>query len=121
MASKQPPNKPNHGRPNKGQHPSVSKDQSGTSRTLQRIFPAGLPIIDVTSGPDILQIRDAIQTHCQKEIGPISDIFTDGKFAEKKVIHKDIEKITKDDTGIEKAHYLNLLKLQDSEDLLYEK
>jgi hypothetical protein len=121
MASKQQPNIPYYGRSNKGHHSSVSKDQSWTSKTLQKIFPAGLPIIDVTSGPDIIQIRDAIQTYCQKEIGPISDIFIDGKFAEKKFIHKDIDKITKDDTGIEKAHYLNLLKLQDLEDLLYEK
>ena len=66
MASNQPPNKPNHGRSNKGQHSSASKDQLVTSKALQKILPAGLPIIDVTSGSDIIQIRDAIQTYCQK-------------------------------------------------------
>jgi hypothetical protein len=84
MASKRHSNRPNHGRTSKGHHSSVSTGQTGTGKTLQKSFPAGLPIIDVTSGPDIIQIRDAIQTYCQKEIGPISDIFVDGKYAEKK-------------------------------------
>ena len=43
-----------------------------TGRGYRKDHPTGLAIIDITSGPVITQIRDAIQVYCQREICPIS-------------------------------------------------
>ena len=121
MSSKH--SKPSTGRvtplPDRGDRSSTSGSTIG--KGFQKIHPAGLPQIHVTSGPIITQIRDAIQIFCQREIGPISDIFTDGKYFTRPETEFGSKEILEDLTGILKARLLSRLKTEDTEDLLYEK
>ena len=50
------------------------------TKGYKKIHIAELPIIDVNSGPNISNIRDALIQYCQREIGPIAGIFTEGMY-----------------------------------------
>jgi hypothetical protein len=46
-------------------------------QTFKKINPAELPIIGINSGGNISHIKMALITYCQKELGPISKMFTE--------------------------------------------
>ena len=91
--------------------------QSISPHLLKKIHPEFLPVIGHNSGNSIIQIRDALITYCQREIGPISKMFTAGKFDPPPEIVFDPKDFTAtlDPSGILKARILNQMKIRDSE------
>ena len=84
---------------------------------LKKIHPKFLPVIGHNSENSIIQIRDALITYCQREIGPISKMFTAGKFDPPPHIVFDSKDFSaaSDPSGILKAKILNQMKTRDSE------
>ena len=84
---------------------------------IKKIHPEFLPIISATSGNSINQIRDALTTYCQRELGGISKIFASGEFEPPKEILYRAEDYseTADPHGINKGRLLNRMRVRDSE------
>ena len=91
--------------------------QSTQPHLLKKIHPEFLPVIGHNSGNSIIQIRDALITYCQREIGPISKMFTAGKFDPPPDIVFDPKDFSaaSDPSGILEAKILNQMKTRDSE------
>ena len=84
---------------------------------IKKIHPEFLPVISATSGNSINQIRDALTTYCQRELGGISKIFASGEFEPPKEIlfwAEDYSE-TADPHGINKGRLLNRMRVRDSE------
>ena len=90
-------------------------------KSYAKIHPKDLPIIDLLSGPNISHIRDAIQHHCQRELGDISAIFIDGHYKKPATATFDADAIAADSTGILKQQASARAKRADVDNDLYEK
>jgi hypothetical protein len=103
--------------------PSDSKDPGhlAGAKTYQKISIPGLPKIGLNDGPNILHIRDALIQYCQRELGPISGIFIEGKYKTPATAAYDPSEIEADKTGIKKDQVSARLKRADVENELYEK
>lgn len=84
---------------------------------IKKIHPEFLPVIAATSGPTINQIRDALMTYCQRELGSISKIFTSGEFEPPTEIQfrPDDYSESADPHGINKGRLLNRMRVRDAE------
>lgn len=101
-----------HNRTPDGQHKSV----------YRKIHPAELPTITADSGSQISLISAALTAYCQKELGPISEIFE--KLAYNEPLHSDVD-LTKlgtdaDPHGLELDRVKALAKRNESENFKYE-
>ena len=70
------------------------------AKGYKKIGLSELPTIDVHSGPIITNIRDAIIQYCQRELGPISQIFIEGRYKSPATAIIDTVSIMKDVTGV---------------------
>ena len=88
--------------PHRDSKPSDSKDPGypAGAKAYQKISISGLPKIN--DGPNILHIRDALIKYCQRELGPISGIFIEGKYKTPATASYDPSEIEGDKTGIKK-------------------
>ena len=95
--------------PNKHAFGATGATPSSQLQGIKKIHPDFLPVISNNSGPSIIQIREALTTYCQREIGPISKIFTSGKYDPPKPIEIDYAElsIANDTTGMRKQLVLN--------------
>ena len=101
-----------HNRIPDGHHKSV----------YRKIHPAELPTITADSGSQISLISAALTTYCQKELGPISEIFE--KLAYNEPLYSDVD-LTKlgteaDPHGLELDRVKALAKRNESENFKYE-
>ena len=85
------------------------------SRGYKKIHIPALPSIDVHSGPDIGHIRDALQQYCQREIGEISNIFSDGKYKDPTPVVIVATDFQHDTTGVLKQLAIARLKREEGE------
>lgn len=90
-------------------------------KSYKKINIPELPIITLNSGPNIPQIRDAIIRYCQRELGSIASIFTEGKYRAPATAIFDYSEIEADKTGIKKDQALSKLKRIDADNDKYEK
>lgn len=81
----------------------------------KKIHIPALPSIDVQSGPDIGHIRDALQQYCQREIGDISNIFSDGKYKDPVPVVIVATDFQHDTTGVLKQLAIARLKREEAE------
>ena len=81
-----------------------SKDPGKTAgaKAYQKIAIPGLPKIALNDGPNILHIRDALIQYWQRELGPISGIFLEGKYRSPATASYDPAEIEADKSGIKK-------------------
>ena len=112
--------------PNRDPKSGDSKDPGNTAgaKTYQKNIPAaisGLPKIALNDGPNILHIRDALIQYCQRELGPISGIFLEGKYRSPATASYDPAEIEADKTGIKEDLASVKLKRAEVENDLYEK
>ena len=49
-------------------------------QVFKKINPSELPVIAIKSGGNISHIRNALITYCQKELGPIAKMLSEGKY-----------------------------------------
>jgi hypothetical protein len=87
-----------HSKPGEGKDPGTP---AGV-KSYKKIAIPELPIIGLNDGPNILHIRDALIKYCERELGPISGIFTAGKYKDPATVLYDPEKIAADKSGIAK-------------------
>ena len=102
--------------------------KSGSSDTTnpqiyKKINPTDLPVIGINSGGNISHIKMALITYCQKELGPISKMFTEMAYQRAITINYDAETLsnTNDPLGIEKARIIGRMKQADADNHAYEK
>ena len=74
--------KHNKGEPQDKKHEHRHFKKSGSSditnpQIYKKINPTDLPVIGINSGGNISHIKMALITYCQKELGPISKMFTE--------------------------------------------
>ena len=95
--------------PNKHAFGATGATPSSQLQGIKKIHPDFLPVISINSGPSIIQIREALTTYCQREIGSISKIFTSGRYDPPKQIEIDYAElsIANDTTGMRKQLVLN--------------
>jgi hypothetical protein len=101
----------------KDSRPSDAKDSGflADTRTYQKIFVPGLPKIGLNDGPNILHIRDASIQYCQRELGPITGIFLDGKYKSPATASYDPNIVAADKTLILKDQASAKLKRADGD------
>ena len=86
----------------------------------KKIFLPELPIIDLNSGSNISNIRDAIVQYCQREVGPISQMLIDGHYKAPATATFDAIEVAADPTGVRKDQAAARLKRADIENEKYE-
>ena len=100
------------------QKPTSADTKSGNTANpptgFTKIHIPALPTIDLNSGPHIPRIRDALQQYCQREIGEIADIFTDGKYKDPVTAAFDSTEFDNDTHGILKQLAIARLKREDA-------
>ena len=69
---------------------------SNPAPAFQKIHPSDLPTITLSSGPYLSHIREALETHCQRQLGRISRIFSAGAFDEPIVVTYDNDAMSED-------------------------
>ena len=91
--------------------------------SFKKINPPELPVIDINCGGNLSHIKNSQVVYCQKELGPISRIFTEGQYQAEIVIHYDESSLTKenDPLGIKLARIIAKMKQADSDNDAYEK
>lgn len=110
----------------KNDHRSPRKPSSTEGinpQIFKKINPPELPVITITSGGNISHIGNALTTYCQRELGPISRIFSEGRYQEDITVsydEKDLSK-EKDPHGLEKARIIAKMKQADTDNIAYEK
>jgi hypothetical protein len=101
------------------------KARSLTSKpdAFKKINPPELPTIDINSGGNISHIKNAIVAHCQKELGTILMIFTEGRNQDKIVVTYDPTSLSKenDPLSINKARVISQVKQANIDNLAYDK
>ena len=119
MASKQPRH---HNKISKADHkgPGVAPALPAGIKGYKKIYPAELPVIDISSGHNITNIRDALIQYCQRELGPISSIFTELKYKAPATATFDAAAVTADTSGVLKEQASAKLKRADIENEKYE-
>ena len=119
MASKQPRH---HNKVAKADHkgPGVAPALPAGIKSYKKIYLPELPVIDINSGHNITSIRDALTQYCQRELGPISGIFTDLKYKAPATATFDAAAVTADTSGVLKEQASAKLKRADIENEKYE-
>ena len=109
--------------PNRDFKSGDSKDPGNTAgaKAYQKIAISGLPKIALKGRPNILHIRDALIQYCQRELGPISGIFLEGKYRSPTTASYDPAEIEAGKTGIMKDLASAKMKRAEVENELYEK
>lgn len=103
------------------------KKPGGSDLTNPQIFkkinPSELPTIGINSGGNISHIKNALITYCQKELGPISKIFSEMRYQDEITVEYDAASLSeaKDPLGIGKARIIGKMKQADIDNLAYEK
>jgi hypothetical protein len=103
-----------------------AKKNGGTDITKPHVFKKinqpELPTIDINCGGNISHIKNAIVAYCEKERGPISKIFTEGRYQDEIVVTYDPVSLCKenDPLGINKARVIGQAKQSDIDNLAYE-
>jgi hypothetical protein len=89
---------------------------------FKKINQPELPTIDINCGGNISHIKNAIVAYCEKERGPISKIFTEGRYQDEIVVTYDPVSLSKenDPLGINKARVIGQAKQADIDNLAYE-
>lgn len=92
------------------------------AKSYKKIHNPELPIIDLTSGPNISNIRDALTHYCERELGSISRIFEESKYSEVAMPTVDPRTLDKenDPHKINRDRHLAKLKQWDSDIQKYE-
>jgi hypothetical protein len=91
------------------------------TKTYQKMSIPGLPKIGLNDGPNILHIRDALIQYCQRELGPISGIFLEGRYKAPATASYDRDAIIADKSGILKDQASTRIKRAEADNDLYEK
>ena len=88
-------------------------------QVFKKINPSELPVIGINSGGNISHIKNALITYCQKELGPISKIFTELAYQpEITVAYDEADLIDANDPlGILKARIIGRMKQADVDNL----
>ena len=95
--------KSHHRVPKSGDKDTRSTDaEPSAAKGYRKIHLSELPIIDLNSGPIITHIRDALSQYCQRELGPISNIFTEGRYRPPATADFNAAEIEADPTGVRK-------------------
>jgi hypothetical protein len=91
-------------------------------QVFKKINPSELPVIGINSGGNITHIKMALITYCQKELGPISKIFTEMKYQKDISVPFSAEDLShkNDPLGIYKAIIIGRMKQADTDNLAYE-
>ena len=117
----------------KGSTPEEKNDHKGFKKNgstditnpqvFRKINPPDLPVISINCAGNITHIRNALITYCQRELGPISKMFIDGKYQKSIDIEYNPDSLTKerDPLGLQKARLVNQMKQADLDNLAYEK
>ena len=120
--------KHNKGEPQDKKHEHRHFKKSGSSditnpQIYKKINPTDLPVIGINSGGNISHIKMALITYCQKELGPISKMFTEMAYQRAITINYDAETLSNanDPLGIEKARIIRRMKQADADNHAYEK
>ena len=90
-------------------------------KSFKKIAIPELPTIGLNDGPNILHIRDALIQYCERELGHISEIFTEGKYKDPAAVSYDPASILADKTGIIKDQISLRLKRAEADNDRYEK
>ena len=90
---------------------------------FKKINPTDLPVIGINSGGNISHIKMALITYCQKELGPISKIFTETAYQREITVDYDAATLSaaNDPLGIEKARIIGRMKQAGIDNHAYEK
>ena len=110
----------------KNDHRSGKKSGSSditNPQVFRKINPPDLPVISINCAGHLTHIRNALITHCQRELGPISKMFIDGKYQEDITVAYDANTLSKekDPLGLEKSRIISRMKQADLDNLAYEK
>ena len=100
--------------------PEAAKTAEG-AKGYKRIYITELPIIDLSSGPNISHIREAIIQYCHRELGSIAGIFIEGIYSPPATASYNVEEIKADNTGLKKEEASARIKLAESDNDKYEK
>ena len=120
MAARHPPrNRQKDAKADNKDRGAATALPAGT-KGYKKIHISELPIIDVNSGPNISNIRDALIQYCQREIGPIAGIFTEGKYRLPATATWDAAAVSADATGVLKEQASAKLKRADIENEKYD-
>jgi hypothetical protein len=92
-------------------------------QVFKKINPSELPVIGINSGGNISHIKMALITNCQKELGPISKMFTEIAYQKEITVPFDSKDLSdkNDPLGIYKARIIGRMKQADADNLAYEK
>jgi hypothetical protein len=90
---------------------------------FRKINPPELPVIGINSGGNISHAKTALITYCEKELGPISNMFTDMVYQDKIIVSYDAEALSEKNgpLGLNKACILAKMKQADIDNHAYEK
>ena len=117
----------------KDRTPDEKNDHRGSKKTgssditnpqvFKKINPPELPVIGINCAGSITHIRNALITYCQKELGPISKMFIDGKYEDSITVEYEASSMTaeKDPLGLKRASIMNQMKQADLDNAAYEK
>ena len=106
---------------------SHAKKAAGADITKPHVFkkinPPELPVIDINCGGNISHIKNALIAYCQKELGPISKIFTEGRYQDEITVNYSAASLSEenDPLGLNKARIIGKMKQADIDNLAYEK
>ena len=92
-------------------------------QVFKKINPSDLPVIGINSGGNISHIKMALITYCQRELGPISKMFTEMAYQKDITVPFDTADLSdkNDPLGIYKARIIGRMKQADTDNLAYEK
>jgi hypothetical protein len=107
--------------------PSHAKKTAGADITKPHVFkkinPPELPVIDINCGGNISHIKNALIAYCQKELGPISKIFTEARYQDEITVNYSAASLSVENgpLGLNKARIIGMMKQADIDNLAYEK
>ena len=92
-------------------------------QVFKKINPSDLPVIGIYSGSNISHIKMVLITYCQKELGPISKIFTEMACRREIAVNYEVaaQSDENDPLGIDKARIIGRMKQTDTDNLAYQK
>ena len=115
--SRHPKSQTGNSKPGEGKDPATAVGV----KSFKKIAIPELPTIGLNDGPNILHIRDALIQYCERELGHISEIFTDGKYKDPATVLYDPASIVADKTGIIKDQISLKMKRAEADNDRYEK
>ena len=90
---------------------------------IKKINPPELPVIDINCGGNISHIKNALIAYCQKELSPISKIFTKARYQDEITVNYSTDSLSAENEplGLNKARTIGKMKQADIDNLAYEK